>query len=112
MVDNYIPDKGDIIYVSFDPTKGHEQAGFRPAIVLSNILFNKFTGMAIVCPITNNTKEFPTHHTITKTKSIKGAALCEHIRSIDYRKRNIKYVERLSGEDLLTISMLIESFID
>ena len=60
MVDNYIPDKGDIIYVSFDPTKGHEQAGFRPAIVLSNILFNKFTGMAIVCHITNNTKEFPT----------------------------------------------------
>ena len=62
MVKKYIPKSGDIVYLDFNPTKGHEQNGFRPAIVLSNDVFNSFTKMVIVCPITTNIKEFPTHH--------------------------------------------------
>ena len=57
----YIPKQGDIVYMDFNPTKGHEQKGKRPAMIISNDVFNINTKMAILCPITSNTKEFPTH---------------------------------------------------
>ena len=112
MVKKYIPKSQDIVYLDFNPTKGHEQKEFRPAIVISNDIFNKFTKMAIVCPITTNTKEFPTHHLLKNTKKIKGSVLCEHIRSIDYEIRNLKYVETCDNEAFEDIINLINSFIE
>jgi mRNA interferase MazF len=58
---NYIPQKGDLIILTFDPQSGHEQKGRRPALVVSNSLFNQHTGLAIVCPITNTKRDFPFH---------------------------------------------------
>jgi mRNA interferase MazF len=58
---SYVPEKGDFITLSFDPQSGHEQKGRRPAIVISNFLFNKATGLAIVCPITNTNRNIPFH---------------------------------------------------
>ena len=112
MVNKYIPKQGDIVYLDFNPTKGHEQKGFRPAIVISNNTFNKHTGMSIVCPITSNTKYFPTHYELEDTKKVKGSVLCEHIRSIDYEKRNLKYVEKASDNDLLSVIMLMNACIE
>ena len=112
MVKKYIPKQGDIVYVDFNPTKGHEQRGTRPAVVISNNVFNKNTKMVIVCPITHNIKEFPTHYLLEDSKKIQGVVLCEHIRSIDYEARNIKLVDRLSDNDLLSIIMLINSCIE
>lgn len=57
----YVPKKGDFIVVTFNPQSGHEQKGRRPALVVSNDLFNKHTGFAMVCPITNTTRHFPFH---------------------------------------------------
>ncbi len=108
MVDNYIPKQGDIVFVDFAPTKGHEQDGFRPAVVVSNNVFNKNTKMAILCPITTNKKEFPTHYFLKDSKKIKGAVLCEHIRSIDYESRHIRFVEKTSSDDFDNILELIE----
>lgn len=110
MVKKYIPQKGDIVYFDFNPTKGHEQKGFRPAVVLSNDTFNDFTKMVIVCPISTNTKDFPTHYLLKDTKKVKGSVLCEHLRSIDYEVRNLKYVEKCSMEDYDNIIDLINSF--
>lgn len=110
MVDKYIPKIGDLVYLDFNPTKGHEQKGIRPALVISNNIFNTLTFMVIVCPITTNIKKFPTHYILNNTKKIKGAILCEHLRSIDYDTRNIKYVEKLSEEDLENVLTLIKSF--
>ena len=110
MVKKYIPKRGDIIYLNFNPTKGHEQGGFRPALVLSSDTFNNFTKMVIVCPITTNTKEFPTHYLLKNTKKINGSVLCEHLISIDYETRNLKYVEKCSEEDCDNIIDLIDSF--
>ena len=59
--------QGDIVYIDLDPTKGHEQAGKRPCLVISNNDYNKIMGLFIVCPITNNTKNFPTHVTVSYT---------------------------------------------
>ena len=112
MVKKYIPEQGDIIYLDFNPTKGHEQKGARPAIVISNNIFNEYTKMAFVCPITSNQKEFPTHYNLFETKKIYGAVLCEHIKSIDYETRNIKFIEKASEKDLLSVIMLTNACIE
>lgn len=112
MVKKYIPKQGDIVCFDFNPTKGHEQSGFRPAVVISNDVFNKNTKMVMVCPITSNEKEFPTHYILEDTKKVHGSVLCEHIRSIDYDVRNIKFVEKLSDNDLISIIMLLTACIE
>ena len=108
----YIPSQGDIIYLDFNPIKGHEQKGKRPAIVISNNVFNENTKMSIVCPITSNEKYFPTHYLLENTKKIHGSVLCEHIRSIDYESRNIKFVEKASDNDLLSVIILTKACIE
>ena len=108
----YIPKQGDIVYVDFNPIKGHEQAGKRPAIVISTDVFNEYTRMAIVCPITSNTKDFPTHYKLENTKKIHGSVLCEHIRSIDYENRKVTFVEKTSDNDWLSIFMLTNACIE
>lgn len=109
MVKEYIPKQGDIIYLDFNPTKGHEQKGKRPAIVVSINIFNEKTNMIMVCPITSNTKEFPTHYILEDTKNIKGSVLCEHIRSIDYKARNVTFVEKASENDKISTLMLLNA---
>lgn len=93
--------------MDFTPTKGHEQKGYRPAVVISNDVFNKNTKMVMLCPITSNDKEFPTHYILQNSKKVKGAVLCEHIRSIDYEIRNLKFVEKTSLIDFENILDLI-----
>lgn len=112
MVNKYIPKQGDIVLLDFNPTKGHEQTGKRPAIVISNNVFNKNTKMAIVCPITSNEKEFPTHYLLENTKKVHGSVLCEHIRSINFEIRNLKFVEKASENDLLSVIMLMNACIE
>lgn len=112
MVNKYIPNQGDIIYLDLNPTKGHEQFGKRPAIVISNSISNKHTQMVIVCPITSNTKNFPTHYLLEDTKKIKGSVLCEHIRSIDYEEKKVTFVEKASDNDLLSTITLISACIE
>lgn len=112
MVKKYIPSQGDIVFINFNPTKGHEQSGFRPAIVISNNAFNLNTKMIIVCPITSNEKEFPTHYLLEDTKKIHGSVLCEHIRSIDYEIRNLQFVEKVSDNDFLSVITLMNACIE
>ena len=112
MVSKYIPKQGDIINVDFNPIKGHEQKGSRPAIVISTNVFNENTNMIIVCPITSNEKYFPTHYILEDSKKVFGSVLCEHIRSIDYNARNVQFIEKASNNDLLSIVMLINACIE
>ena len=112
MVKKYIPKQGDIIYVDFKPTKGHEQKGFRPVVVISNNVFNINTKMIIVCPISTNEKYFPTHYNLEDTKKIYGSVSCEHIRSIDYTFRKVTFIEKLSNNDLLSIITLMNACIE
>lgn len=112
MVKKYIPKQGDVVFLDFNPIKGHEQSGFRPAVVISNNVFNENTKMVIVCPITSNEKEFPTHYRLEETKKIYGSVLCEHIRSIDYEIRNLSFVEKLSDNDFISIITLLNACIE
>ena len=107
-----MPKQGDICYLDFDPVKGHEQKGYRPAIVISNKVFNKNTKMVIVCPITSNEKEFPTHYLLKDTKKVHGSVLCEHVRSIDYEIRNLKFVEKVSDDEFEDIMNLFNACLE
>ena len=92
--------QGDIIKINFNPNKDHEQPGYRPALVVSNNIYNNQTKMAIVCPITNITKGFPLHIELDNRVETTGAILCEHVRAMDIYERGYKYIEKLP-EDLL-----------
>jgi len=87
----YLPDTGDLIWTDFDPTKGREQAGRRPALVVSPAAFTENTGLAIVCPITSRVRPFPTSVVLPSSLSIAGEILTSHIRSIDTQARPIRY---------------------
>lgn len=112
MVKKYIPRQRDIVFLDFSPTKGHEQSGKRPAIVISTNVFNDNTKMVMVCPISSNTKEFPTHYLLEDTKKISGSVLCEHIRSVDYEDRKLKYIEKASDNDFLSVITLLNACIE
>lgn len=112
MVKKYIPSQGDIVYLDFNPIVGHEQKGFRPAVVLSTNVFNKYTKVVLVCPISTNDKDFPTHYKLEDSKKIHGSVLCEHIRSIDYECRNLSFIEKLSDNDFISIITLLNACIE
>ena len=103
---NYIPEKGDFITLSFDPQSGHEQKGRRPALVVSNFLFNKATGLTIVCPITNTNRGIPFHLPVPSSASLTGFVMVEQVKSIDFKTRNAKFVEKAPNqlvEDVLAV---------
>lgn len=112
MVKKYVPHQGDVVFLDFNPTKGHEQSGTRPAVVISTNIFNQKTKMAILCPITSNNKEFPTHYQLEDTKNIQGSVLCEHVKSVDYEIRNLKFIEKLSDNDFISVITLFNACIE
>ena len=108
----YIPSQGDICYMDFTPTKGHEQSGIRPAIVISKDSYNKYTGLVFLCPITTNTKKFPTHFELVNTKKVKGSVLCEHLRSVDFKARKLSFKEKIGEEELAEIIDIINAIVE
>jgi mRNA interferase MazF len=87
----YVPSAGDLIWTDFDPTRGREQAGRRPALVVSTAAFTENTGLTIVCPVTSRVRPFPTSVVLPPGLPIAGEILTSHIRSIDTMARPIRY---------------------
>jgi len=110
MVNDYIPQKGDLVILSFDPSAGHEQQGRRPALIISNDVFNKHLGLAIACPITNTDRNFPFHIKVDSDK-LTGFVMAEQIKSIDYKVRKVKFVEKASDDLMNQILGIVESSI-
>lgn len=100
-------EQGDIIKFDFNPSLGHEQKGYRPALVISNNVFNENTNLLIVLPITNTNNNFPLHIPLDNRTKTTGVILCEHLKSIDKSARDIRKVEKLP-EDIMkhVISMI------
>jgi mRNA interferase MazF len=107
----YIPKQGDIIAITFDPQSGHEQKGRRPAYVVSKDLFNRSTGMAIVCPITNTDRAFPFHVPIPKESKLKGFIMIEQVKSVDFHSRRAKRIERGDDELLSNVLSILDACI-
>ena len=108
---NYIPKKGDLIIITFDPQSGHEQKGRRPALVVSNSVFNQHTGFAIVCPITNTNRDSPFHVAISNSKTLTGCVMVEQVKSIDYQSRKIKWIESASNDLLAEVLSILDACI-
>ena len=107
----YTPQKGDFIILTFDPQSGHEQKGRRPALVISNTLFNQHTGLAIVCPITNTNRDFPFHVAVPKESSLTGFIMVEQVKSVDFKKRKTKYIEKSSNKTLNEVLGILDACI-
>jgi len=91
----YIPNRGDIVWVSFTPQAGHEQAGLRPALVLSPATYNGKVGLAILCPITSQIKNYPFEVLIPDGLKIGGAILSEQVKSLDCKIRQAEFICKL-----------------
>lgn len=96
----YVPDSGDLIWTDFDPTRGREQAGRRPALVVSARVFTENTGLAVICPITSRVRPFPTSVVLPAGLPLVGEILLSHIRSIDTEARPIRYAGAVVPPDI------------
>ena len=94
-----VPERGDIVWLQFNPQSGHEQTGHRPALVLSPREYNRRVGLALFCPITSKVKGYPFEVSVS-VKSIKGAILSDQVKSLDWQARKARCVARVS-EDIL-----------
>jgi mRNA interferase MazF len=94
----YVPARGDIVWISFNPQAGHEQAGRRPAVVLSPKAYNKKVGLAIFCPITNQAKGYPFEVMLPKEVDVTGVILSDQVKSLDWRVRKAEFKAALPEE--------------
>ena len=94
----YIPERGDVIWISFNPQAGHEQAGRRPAVVLSPKGYNGKVGLAILCPITNQAKGYPFEVELPGEIDVTGVILSDQVKSLDWRVRKAEFKESLPEE--------------
>jgi mRNA interferase MazF len=107
----YVPQKGDFITASFDPQSGHEQRGRRPALVISNTLFNESTGLAIVCPITSVDRRFPFHVAVMNEPAVSGFIMVEQVKSIDFRTRRAKCLGKAQDTLLNEVLAILDACI-
>jgi mRNA interferase MazF len=94
------PDRGDIVWIMFNPQAGHEQAGRRPAIVLSPASYNGRTGLALLCPVTGQVKNYPFEVPLPAGLPISGVILSDQAKSLDWRARQAELAGRLPEETL------------
>jgi mRNA interferase MazF len=88
----YVPERGDAVWITLNPQAGHEQAGRRPAVVLSPAAYNGKVGLAILCPITNQIKGYPFEVVIPLGLAVTGAVLSDQVKSLDWRARMANFV--------------------
>ena len=92
MVRRYVPDAGDVVWIDFNPQAGREQAGRRPALVLSPLLYNEKAGLAIACPVTSKAKGYPFEVALPPNFKIAGVILSDHLKSVDWKERKAEFV--------------------
>jgi mRNA interferase MazF len=97
MGEDYFPRRGHVVWVDLDPVKGHEQGGRRPAFVLSHDDYNRI-GLMIVCPITTKPKGYPFEVLIPHGCRVKGVILADHIKNLDWRRRDIQHMDSLPDD--------------
>jgi mRNA interferase MazF len=88
----YVPQRGDVIWITLNPKAGHEQSGRRPALVLSPLAYNGKVGLAILCPFTNQIKGYPFEVLVPAGLSITGAVLADQVKSLDWRARGAEFI--------------------
>ena len=109
MVSRFVPDSGDLIWVDFDPTKGSEQAGHRPAVVLSPFIYNNKTGLCLCVPCTTQSKDYPFEVVLSGERD--SVALADQVKSIAWKVREATKKGRVTDQELLSIKAKIKALI-
>ena len=113
MVDReYVPRRGDIVWLSFTPQAGHEQAGHRPALVLSPEAYNEKTSLALLCPITSRVRGYPFEVHLPSSSAVAGVILADQIKSLDWQARHARFgchaARQVVAEVLEKINLLLD----
>ncbi len=101
--ERYIPDRGDIVWISLNPQAGHEQSGRRPALVLSPAAYNKKVGLAILCPVTSKVEGYPFEVIIPEGLKASGVILSDQVKNMDWKVREVEFIDRLPDEATMIV---------
>ena len=108
MVKPYIPKKGDIILLQFDPQSGHEQKGQRPGLVISDSDFNKRMGFTFVCPISNTTRYNPFYIPLPSESKTTGVVMVDQMKSLDYKTRKAVFLQKCDEQTFDDVLSVLE----
>lgn len=100
MPSSYAPARGDLVWLEFIPQAGHEQAGHRPALVVSPEPYNRKVGLALLCPVTNQEKGYPFEVRLPQGLKVGGVVLADQLKSLDWKSRRAKHIARVPDEIL------------
>jgi mRNA interferase MazF len=93
-IGSWVPGRGDLVWLEFDPQAGREQAGRRPALVLSPSDYNRVTGLALLCPVTSRVKGYPFEVPLPDGLPVSGVVLADHLKNLDWRARRARFAAR------------------
>jgi mRNA interferase MazF len=96
----YVPDCGELVWLSFAPQSGHEQSGSRPAIVISPKLYNERSGLAVFCPVTSRVKGYPFEVRLPEGAPVQGVILADQLKSLDWKARHAERIGKSSAETM------------
>jgi mRNA interferase MazF len=115
MINNYVPEQGDIIKLDFNPVRGHEQGGYRPAIVITKKSYNQYSNVILVCPITSKFKGHAYEISLDNEddkEHVYGSVLTNHVKSIDYGDRKITYLGKAKESIVWEVLAMVRSLIE
>ena len=107
----YVPRRGDVVWLTLDPQVGHEQAGRRPVLILSRESYNKATGLAVIAPITNQSKNYPFELIIPAGEGATGVVLCDQTKNLDWRGRRATLITKLPSDFVETVAATFASLL-
>lgn len=108
----YVPERGDVIWIAFNPQAGHEQAGHRPAVILSPKAYNGKVGLALLCPITTQVKGYPFEVALPDGLPVSGVILSDQIKNLDWKARNAKKVCSLPDDVMVRVLQRVKALIE
>ena len=107
----YLPNRGDVVWINFDPQAGHEQKGRRPALIISHRDYNRPSGLALCCPITSQIKGYPFEVPVSPANGVRGVILCDQVRNIDWRARKARFITQASADCVDDVLAKIEALL-
>ena len=108
----YVPARGDLVWITFSPQSGHEQAGRRPALVVSPASYNGKVGLALLCPVTGQKKDYPFEVIIPEGMDISGVVLADQVKSLDWRVRKAERICSLPPAALTEVLQKISTLLE
>lgn len=111
MARSYVPNRGDVVWISLNPQAGHEQAGRRPAVVVSPLAYNRKVGLALLCPVTSQIKGYPFEVIIPQGLKLSGAVLSDQVKSLDWRARRAELICTLPRDTIVEVVQKLSTLI-